>query len=124
MRTGPSCAGLPRSGSRNARTIASGTQRPATPHYDHPINWCRAEPDRTTWKSAFELFCQAFHRPRLEGASVKNLTDEEKRVAAILRRELPNEIEAALFDYDKGFLRGLGRMSLSGSFPSLPCLSM
>ncbi|KAJ7146160.1 hypothetical protein C8R44DRAFT_756745 [Mycena epipterygia] len=73
----------------------------------------RAEPDRTTWKSAFALFCQAFQRPRQEGASVKNLTDEEKRVAAILRRPLPDEIETALFDYDAGFLRGLGRMSLN-----------
>ncbi|KAJ7730656.1 hypothetical protein DFH07DRAFT_969040 [Mycena maculata] len=73
----------------------------------------RAEPDRETWKSAFELFCAAFHRPRREEAPAKNLTDEERRVAAILRKPLPAEIESALFDYDAGFLRGLGRMSLN-----------
>ncbi|KAJ6578825.1 hypothetical protein DFH09DRAFT_1148416 [Mycena vulgaris] len=72
----------------------------------------RSEPDRATWKSAFELFCRAFHRPRGEEAA-KNLTDEEKKVAAVLRKPLPADVEAALFDYDAGFLRGLGRMSLN-----------
>ncbi|KAJ7194762.1 hypothetical protein GGX14DRAFT_678455 [Mycena pura] len=74
----------------------------------------RAEPDREAWKKAFELFCTAFHRPRREdGAKSKTLTVEEKRVATILRKPLPDEIETALFDYDKGFLPGLGRMSLN-----------
>ncbi|KAJ7699349.1 hypothetical protein B0H17DRAFT_307442 [Mycena rosella] len=73
----------------------------------------RSEPDRATWKTAFEHFCRAFHRPRRDEPDAKNLTDEEKRVAAILRRPLPAEIEAALFDYETGFLRGLGRMSLN-----------
>ncbi|KAJ7454923.1 hypothetical protein B0H11DRAFT_255967 [Mycena galericulata] len=74
-----------------------------------------SEPDRETWRSAFQLFCQTFHRPRREDGlgPAKNLTDEEKRVAAILRKPLPDDIEAALFDYDTGFLRGLGRMSLN-----------
>ncbi|KAJ7153426.1 hypothetical protein C8R43DRAFT_885598 [Mycena crocata] len=72
----------------------------------------RSEPDRKTWKTAFELFCTTFHRPRREDVA-KNLTDEEKRVASILRKALPAEIEAALFDYDSGFLQGLGRMSLN-----------
>ncbi|KAJ7222249.1 hypothetical protein GGX14DRAFT_428287 [Mycena pura] len=74
----------------------------------------RAEPDRETWRKAFELFCTAFHRPRREdGAKSKTLADEEKRVVTILRKPLPDEIETALFDYDKGFLLGLGRMSLN-----------
>ncbi|KAJ7630062.1 hypothetical protein DFH06DRAFT_1005634 [Mycena polygramma] len=73
-----------------------------------------SEPDRETWKAAFALFCGAFHRPRREEEGVKkNLPDEEKKVAAILRKPLPAEIEKALFDYDTGFLRGLGRMSLN-----------
>ncbi|KAJ7835947.1 hypothetical protein B0H14DRAFT_3109925 [Mycena olivaceomarginata] len=73
----------------------------------------RSEPDRETWKAAFELFCTAFHRPRREDPPAKNLPSEEKKVVTILRKPLPAEIEAALFDYDKGFLRGLGRMSLN-----------
>ncbi|KAJ7456967.1 hypothetical protein FB451DRAFT_599350 [Mycena latifolia] len=72
----------------------------------------RSEPDRATWKTAFELFCRAFHRPRRD-ALPKNLPDEERKVAALLRRPLPAEIETALFDYDAGFLLGLGRMSLN-----------
>ncbi|KAF7369831.1 Set-like protein [Mycena venus] len=73
----------------------------------------RSEPDRETWKKAFELYRTAFHRPRREDGGPKNLPDAEKRVASILRKPLPAEIEAALFDYDTGFLRGLGRMSLN-----------
>ncbi|KAJ7070237.1 hypothetical protein B0H15DRAFT_957838 [Mycena belliarum] len=72
----------------------------------------RSEPDRATWKNAFELYRRAFHRPQRE-ALPKNLTDEERKVAVLLHRPLPVEIEAALFDYDTGFLRGLGRMSLN-----------
>ncbi|KAJ6463516.1 hypothetical protein C8R45DRAFT_878433 [Mycena sanguinolenta] len=73
----------------------------------------RSEPDRETWKAAFELFCATFHRPRREDGPTKNHTAEEKKIAAILRKPLPAEIEAALFSYDTGFLHGLGRMSLN-----------
>ncbi|KAF7373607.1 Set-like protein [Mycena sanguinolenta] len=73
----------------------------------------RSEPDRETWKAAFELFCATFHRPRREDGAMKNQTAEEKKVAAILRKPLPAEIEAALFDYNTGFLHGLGRMNLN-----------
>ncbi|KAJ7658862.1 hypothetical protein DFH06DRAFT_1327414 [Mycena polygramma] len=73
-----------------------------------------SEPDSETWKAAFALFCGAFHRPRREEDGVKkDLPDEERKVAAILRKPLPAEIEKALFDYDTGFLYGLGRMSLN-----------
>ncbi|KAJ7271065.1 hypothetical protein C8J57DRAFT_1320581 [Mycena rebaudengoi] len=74
----------------------------------------KSEPDRETWRTAFEMYCHAFHRPRRDdGAPAPKLPDEEKRVAAILRMPLPAHVEAALFDYDTGFLRGLGRMSLN-----------
>ncbi|KAJ6556895.1 hypothetical protein B0H10DRAFT_2121899, partial [Mycena sp. CBHHK59/15] len=72
----------------------------------------KSEPDRETWKTAFEMYCHAFHRPAHD-ENTKKLTDEEKKVAAILKKTLPADIETALFDYDKGFLRGLGRMSLN-----------
>ncbi|KAF8192761.1 hypothetical protein K438DRAFT_1906839 [Mycena galopus ATCC 62051] len=73
----------------------------------------RSEPDRETWKAAFELFRATFQRPRREEGAPKDQTAEEKRVTAILRKPLPADIESALFDYDTGFLHGLGRMSLN-----------
>ncbi|KAJ7161026.1 hypothetical protein C8R46DRAFT_1164635 [Mycena filopes] len=79
----------------------------------------RSEPDRETWKTAFGMFCRAFHRPLHEekNGSAKSgpgkLTAEEKRVAALLQKPLPTEIEKALFEYEPGFLRGLGSMSLN-----------
>ncbi|KAJ7042924.1 hypothetical protein C8F04DRAFT_1075278 [Mycena alexandri] len=73
----------------------------------------RSEPDRETWKTAFEMFCHTFHRPRHEESVNAKLTVEEKKIATILRKPLHAEVENALFDYDTGFLRGLGRMSLN-----------
>ncbi|KAF8147309.1 hypothetical protein K438DRAFT_1867721, partial [Mycena galopus ATCC 62051] len=52
-------------------------------------------------------------RDEREEGIPKNQTAEEKRVSAIRRKPLSAEIESALFDYDTGFLQGLG-MSLSG----------
>ncbi|KAF7321946.1 Set-like protein [Mycena kentingensis (nom. inval.)] len=62
-------------------------------------------PDHATWRKGFDLFRDLFQRPPKANA--------EKRVAGILRKPLPQEIEDALFDYDKGFLYGLGRVSLN-----------
>jgi hypothetical protein len=39
-------------------------------------------------------------------------TVQQKKLAKLLKRPLPNEIADALFTYE-GFLHGLGRMSLS-----------
>ncbi|KAK7055486.1 Set-like protein [Favolaschia claudopus] len=72
----------------------------------------RSQPDHETWKTAFDLFCTTFHRSGHEDAK-KKLTEEERKTAAILKKRLPPEIEAALFDYNTGFLQGLGRMSLN-----------
>ncbi|KAJ7042933.1 hypothetical protein C8F04DRAFT_57524 [Mycena alexandri] len=59
------------------------------------------------------MFCHTFHRPLHEESVNAKLTVEEKKIATILRKPLPAEVEKALFDYDTGFLRGLGRMSLN-----------
>lgn len=73
---------------------------------------CRsaAEPDRATWKKAFQLFVQAFREPAQES--------EKKKLARVLKKPIPQEVLDELFEYD-AFLRGLGRMSLSTS-PSSP----
>ncbi|KZT68013.1 SET domain-containing protein, partial [Daedalea quercina L-15889] len=63
-----------------------------------------AEPDRATWKRAFELYLSAFREPATDR--------EKKRLARILKRQLKPEIADALFTYD-AFLLGLGRMSLN-----------
>ncbi|KAF7315805.1 Set-like protein [Mycena indigotica] len=76
---------------------------------EHRAKSIRVQPDHTTWREAFGLFCAAFHRP----STTHKPSSEEKRVASILQKPLPEEIETALFDYDKGFLLGLGRMSLN-----------
>ncbi|KAJ7607329.1 hypothetical protein FB45DRAFT_846812 [Roridomyces roridus] len=76
----------------------------------------RSQPDRETWREAWGLYCRAFGRSTVKGEkrpSTDKLPEEERKVAAILRRTLPPDVEEALFDYDKGFLRGLGRMSLN-----------
>ncbi|TFY56063.1 hypothetical protein EVJ58_g7864 [Rhodofomes roseus] len=69
-----------------------------------------AEPDRATWKKAFELYMQAFREPATER--------EKKRLARILKKPVKPEIADALFTYD-AFLLGLGRMSLSQSLPTI-----
>lgn len=68
-----------------------------------------AEPDRATWKKAFQLYSQAFREPVQEA--------EKKKLARILKKPIPQEVIDELFDYE-AFLRGLGRMSLSMSYRS------
>ena len=63
-----------------------------------------AEPDRETWKKAYELFLRAFKEPATE--------TEKKRLHRVLRKPTRKEVADELFEYD-AFLRGLGRMSLS-----------
>ncbi|KXN83197.1 putative lysine methyltransferase SET5 [Leucoagaricus sp. SymC.cos] len=65
----------------------------------------QSEPDRDAWKKAHRLFVQAFKEP---GTPL-----DVKKLAKILKKPLPKNLQTALFDYDTGFLRGLGRMSLN-----------
>lgn len=62
------------------------------------------EPDRQSWKKAHELYLSAFKAPKAP--------DEQKKLAKILKRPLPEALQSELFEY-AAFLRGLGRMSLS-----------
>ncbi len=64
------------------------------------------EPDRATWKKAYDLYLHAF----------KEATTpvEQKKLARILRKPLRPDIAQELFDYN-GFLRHLGKMNLSES---------
>ncbi|KAL0952630.1 hypothetical protein HGRIS_006878 [Hohenbuehelia grisea] len=63
-----------------------------------------AEPDRVAWEKAHTLFVQAFDTPKS--------TQEQKKLARILKKPLREEIRRDFFEYD-AFLRGLGRMSLN-----------
>ncbi|XP_006453847.1 hypothetical protein AGABI2DRAFT_181876 [Agaricus bisporus var. bisporus H97] len=63
------------------------------------------EPDRETWRHAYELFIQAFKEP--------SSTADAKKLAKIFRKPHPSNFQAEIFDYNTGFLRGLGRMSLN-----------
>ncbi|KAF9481594.1 SET domain-containing protein [Pholiota conissans] len=63
------------------------------------------EPDRGTWKKAYTLYVQAFKEPKLP--------QDQKKLAKILKRPLREDIDRELFDYEAGFLRMLGRMSLN-----------
>ena len=65
-----------------------------------------AEPDRATWKKAFELYTHAFRAPPTER--------DKKRLARILKKPVDPKLADTLFTYD-AFLLGLGRMSLSTS---------
>lgn len=67
----------------------------------------RSEPDRAGWKKAYALYLEAFREP-------KNPADQ-KKLAKILKKPVNPVIEKQLFDYERGFLKGLGRMSLSTS---------
>ena len=58
-----------------------------------------------TWKKAYTLFVQAFKEPKLPA--------DEKKLARLLKRPLPEAVAAEMFAYDTGFLRALGRMSLN-----------
>ncbi|KAL4065513.1 hypothetical protein V8B97DRAFT_1166233 [Scleroderma yunnanense] len=62
------------------------------------------EPDRETWRKAFQLYIQAFKEPKT--------TAEQRKLAKILRKPIPESLQREFFEYD-GFLRGLGRMSLN-----------
>ncbi|PSR73034.1 hypothetical protein PHLCEN_2v11138 [Hermanssonia centrifuga] len=63
-----------------------------------------SEPDRATWKKAYEVYCQAFQNPTSE--------PDKNKLARILKRPIRKEVLDYLFNYD-AFLRGLGRMSLN-----------
>lgn len=62
------------------------------------------EPDRETWQKAFELYLQTFKEPKT--------ALEQKKLAKILRKPIPESLQKELFGYD-AFLRGLGRISLN-----------
>ncbi|KAL4254690.1 hypothetical protein ABKN59_004451 [Abortiporus biennis] len=62
------------------------------------------EPDRETWKKAYQLYIHAFRDP------VTSL--EKKKLSRVLKKPLPQEVSDDIFDYD-AFLKGLGRMSLN-----------
>ncbi|KZT00270.1 SET domain-containing protein [Laetiporus sulphureus 93-53] len=63
-----------------------------------------AEPDRETWKKAFQLYVQGFQNPPT--------VPEQKKLARLLKKALPAEVVGELFNYD-AFLLGLGCMSLN-----------
>ncbi|KAF5329350.1 hypothetical protein D9619_008932 [Psilocybe cf. subviscida] len=63
------------------------------------------EPNRGTWKKAFDLYTQAFRSPKHP--------PDQKRLAKLLKRPLPLDVQHDLLEYETGFLRGLGRMSLN-----------
>jgi hypothetical protein len=67
----------------------------------------RREPDQESWQQLFKLYIQAFREPKS--------VPEQKKLARLLKKPLELEIEKELFEYG-GFLRGLGRMSLSMSY--------
>lgn len=66
------------------------------------------EPDRENWKKAHELYICTFSSPKT--------LDEQKKLARILKKPVPETLQRYLFEYD-AFLRGLGRMSLSQCRP-------
>ncbi len=63
-----------------------------------------SEPDRATWKRAFDLYLQAFKEPASDG--------ERRKLNKLLKKPVRKDLADELFDYN-GFLRGLGRMNLS-----------
>ena len=63
------------------------------------------EAARYLWKKAYGLYLQAFKKPET--------THEQKKLAKLLKRPLPADVEHDLFDYSLGFLRRLGMVSLS-----------
>lgn len=72
---------------------------------------CRAsglEPDRAAWKKAWRTFGHAFKEPSTE--------PERKALRRLVKKSvgevLGDQVEEELLGYE-GFLRGLGRMSLS-----------
>ncbi|KAF9054030.1 hypothetical protein BJ165DRAFT_1522611 [Panaeolus papilionaceus] len=74
------------------------------------FKWCfrsatSPEPDRKTWKVAYELYIQAFKKPKTP--------QDEKKLKKIIKKPLPSHIDHLLFSYEQGFLKGLGKMSLN-----------
>ncbi|KAJ3569106.1 hypothetical protein NP233_g5272 [Leucocoprinus birnbaumii] len=65
----------------------------------------QSEPDRESWGRAHQLFIQAFKEPRSQ--------QEAKKLGKVLRKPVGETLWKDVFDYDTGFLRGLGRMSLN-----------
>ncbi|TFK20659.1 SET domain-containing protein [Coprinopsis marcescibilis] len=63
------------------------------------------EPDRQTWKKAHHLVVQAFKEPKTP--------NEQKKLGKILKKPLDEDIDQEFFNYDPGFLRNLGKMSLN-----------
>jgi len=64
-----------------------------------------AEPDHVVWEKGHQLYCQAFKEPKTQL--------EKKRLAKLLKKPLPDDVDHALFDYEDGFLKMLGKMNLS-----------
>jgi len=77
------------------------------------VNWCLSdeiicrstEPDRVVWEKGHQLFRQAFKEPKTQL--------EKKRLAKLVKKALPADVDHALFDYEQGFLKMLGKMNLS-----------
>ncbi|KAI0697799.1 hypothetical protein BC835DRAFT_737993 [Cytidiella melzeri] len=63
-----------------------------------------SEPDRATWKRAYDLYLHAFREPSNEA--------ERKKLRKILKKPVRKSLADELFGYDV-FLRGLGRMNLN-----------
>ncbi|KAI0092344.1 SET domain-containing protein [Irpex rosettiformis] len=63
-----------------------------------------SEPDRATWKKAFDLYLQAFKEPLQDG--------ERKKLNKLLKKPTRKALADELFEYS-AFLRGLGRMNLN-----------
>ena len=63
------------------------------------------EAARDSWKKAYGVYLQAFKKPET--------MHEQKKLAKLLKKPLPADVEYDLFDYSLGFLRRLGMVSLS-----------
>ncbi|OJA13935.1 hypothetical protein AZE42_01349 [Rhizopogon vesiculosus] len=62
------------------------------------------EPDRESWRRAFDLYLQAFKEP--------TFPIQQKKLVRMLKKQIPQELQTGTFEY-QAFLRGLGRMSLN-----------
>lgn len=111
MLIGGSCVGLRNWVWRNDSNTASNRRHHALLSRDsaliscHVVRGGQSEPDRAAWKKAYQLYIEAFKEPKTPL--------EKKKLARIVKKPLNAEIDNELFEYDPGFLRGLGRMSLS-----------
>jgi hypothetical protein len=63
------------------------------------------EAARDSWTKAYDLYLKAFRKPET--------MQEQKKLAKLLKKPLPADVEHDLFDYSLGFLRRLGMVSLS-----------